>query len=176
MKVTTHTAIEPDSNSLIILDRDNTLSQDFGPMNGESDCIIFPTVIEGLRILSTLGPVLAIATNQSYVGRGEISLKEVEAFHQKLLQVLNIHGIRINLIAICPHTPWDNCFCRKPKPGMLNKLVKVSNIQNQNRIFFIGDKDSDMEAAKNAGIRGFKSDAVNFLGICESIKILLSND
>jgi D-glycero-D-manno-heptose 1,7-bisphosphate phosphatase len=110
------------------------------------------------------------------VGRGEISLKEVEAFHQKLLQVLNIHGIQINLIAICPHTPWDNCLCRKPQPGMLSELVRVSKIQNRNRIFFIGDKDSDMEAAKNAGIRGFKSDAVNFLGICESIKILLSND
>ena len=170
MIVTRHTAIETDSDSLIIFDRDNTLSQDFGPMNGESECIILPNVIEGLRLLKDLYPVLAIATNQSYVGRERITLQEVEAFNLKLIQILEANGIEINFIAVCPHTPWEDCQCRKPKPGLLNELISISKIQDRNRIFFVGDKDSDMEAAINAGVQGLKSDSVNFLNVCEAIK------
>jgi len=170
MIVTSHTSIEPNSNSLIIFDRDNTLSQDFGPMTGESDCIILPNVIEGLRLFNDFCPVLAIATNQSYVGRERITLQEVEAFHQKLLQTLHENEIQINLIAVCPHAPWEGCLCRKPKPGLLNELIRISKVQDRDRIFFVGDKDSDMDAAVNAGIRGLKLDTMNFINVCESIK------
>jgi D-glycero-D-manno-heptose 1,7-bisphosphate phosphatase len=162
------------AETLIIFDRDNTLSLDLGPMNGKSDCIILPKVIEGLKLLTEISPILAIATNQSYVGRGQITLQEVEEFHQKLLKILQGNGISVNLIGICPHAPWENCLCRKPKPGLLNELIKTSNVQDRNRIFFVGDKESDMEAAKNAGIQGLKSDQSNFLSLCESIKSQLS--
>ncbi len=170
MITTMYKGIQPISNSLIVFDRDNTLSQDFGPMNGESDCIILPNVIEGLLLLTETSPVLAIATNQSYVGRGQLTLQEVGEFHLKLFQILEGYGISINLIGICPHSPSDDCLCRKPKPGLLNELIKISKIQNLDRIFFVGDKDSDMEAARNAGIHGLKSDQSNFFRVCESIK------
>ena len=170
MIVTSSQGFEPNSNSLIIFDRDNTLSKDFGPMNGQSDCIILPNVIDGLLLLTNISPVLAIATNQSYVGRGQLTLQEVKDFHIKLLKILQENGISVNLIAICPHAPWDDCLCRKPKPGLLNKLIEISKVQNRNRIFFVGDKDSDLKAATNAGIQGLKLDATNFLSICEFIK------
>lgn len=174
MITTIYKGIQPISNSLIVFDRDNTLSQDFGPMDGKSDCFILPNVIEGLLVLTAISPILAIATNQSYVGRGQLTLKEVEEFNLKLLQILEGNGISVNLIGVCPHSPWDNCLCRKPKPGLLNELIRISKIQNLDRIFFVGDKDSDMEAAKNAGINGLKSDPSNFLSVCESIKNQLS--
>lgn len=170
MILTSHAEVGPNSNSLIIFDRDNTLSQDFGPMNGESDCIILPNVIEGLRLFKDFYPVLAIATNQSYVGRERITLQEVEAFHLKLLQILEANGIEINFIAVCPHAPWEDCLCRKPKPALLNELISISKIQDRNRIFFVGDKDSDMDAALNAGIQGLKLNTTNFIEVCESIK------
>jgi histidinol phosphatase-like enzyme len=176
MIVTRHTAIETDSNSLIIFDRDNTLSQDFGPMNGNSECIILPNVILSLLLLNRFCPILAIATNQSYVGREKITLQEVEEFHQKLLQILDENGIQINLIAVCPHASWEDCLYRKPKPGLLNELISISKIQDRNRIFFVGDKDSDMDAALNAGIQGLKSDTVNFSSLCDSIKSQLFCD
>lgn len=174
MIVTSYMRIAPNSDSLIIFDRDNTLSQDFGPMNGESNCIILPNVIEGLRSLNDFCPVLAIATNQSYVGREKITLQEVEEFHQKLLQIFHGNGVHFNLIAVCPHAPWEDCLCRKPKPGLLNELIRVSKVQDRDRIFFVGDKDSDIEAALNAGVQGFKSDTVNFLSVCASIKSQLN--
>jgi len=176
MIITSYKRIEPNSNSLIIFDRDNTLSQDFGPMTGQSNCIILPNVIEGLKLLTDLYPVLAIATNQSYVGRGKITLEEVEEFHKKLLLLLRESGIHFNLIAVCPHAPWEDCLCRKPKPGLLNKLIKVSKVQDRDRIFFVGDKESDMKAATNAGICGHKSDEESFLNVCESIRSQLSLD
>ena len=145
-------------------------------MNGNSECIILPNVIEGLRLFKDFYPVLAIATNQSYVGRERITMQEVEAFHLKLLQILEANGIEINFIAVCPHAPWEDCSCRKPKPGLLNELISISKIQDRNRIFFVGDKDSDMDAALNAGIQGLKSDTANFLSLCESIKSQLFCD
>lgn len=169
MIVTSYTAIEPLSNSLIIFDRDNTLSQDFGPMNGESDCIILPNVIDGLRLLVDFCAVLAIATNQSYIGRGQLTLQDVEEFNQKLLHILHEKGVQINFIAICPHTPWDDCLCRKPKPGMLNELIKISKVQDRDRIFFVGDKESDMKAAKKANISGLQSTSSNFVDICKKL-------
>lgn len=176
MILTKYASFESSSDSLVIFDRDNTLSQDFGPMNGQSECILMPSVIEGLQILREYRPILAIATNQSYVGREKLTIQEVEEFNQKLLQILNANGIEINLIAVCPHAPWQDCSCRKPKPGLLHELAKVSKIQNRNRIFFVGDKDSDIEAAKNAGVQGFKSNISSFLSICESIKSTLLSD
>lgn len=176
MIITSYKGIEPNSSSLIIFDRDNTLSQDFGPMTGQSDCIILPNVIGGLLLLTDLSPVLAIATNQSYVGRGQLTLQGVEEFHLKLLQILEENGISINLIGICPHAPLENCPCRKPKPGLLNELIRISKIQDRNRIFFVGDKDSDMEAALGAGVHGHKSDADNFISVCESIRNQLLHD
>jgi D-glycero-D-manno-heptose 1,7-bisphosphate phosphatase len=170
MIISRPSVIEPDCDSLVIFDRDDTLSQDFGPMNGQSDCILMPNVIEGLLLLSEYRPILAIATNQSYIGRKKLTIQEVEEFHDKLLQILNEKGIKINLIAVCPHAPWQDCLCRKPKPGLLNELVTVSKIQDRNRIFFVGDKESDSEAATNAGVQGFRSYVSNFLSICETIK------
>ena len=176
MIITSYKGIEPNSNSLIVFDRDNTLSQDFGPMTGQSECIILPNVIEGLKLLTDFCPVFAIATNQSYVGRGKITLQDVDEFHQKLLLILYENGIQINLIAVCPHAPWENCLCRKPKPGLLTELIKLSKVHGRDRVFFVGDKDSDMEAAINAGIQGLKSDADNFLSVCESIRSQLSSE
>ena len=170
MQISYHADITINSDTLIIFDRDNTLSQDFGPMNGESDCLILPNVIVGLRILVGLSPILAIATNQSYVGRGQLTLQGVKDFNQKLLKALELNGILVNLIAFCPHTPWEDCFCRKPEPGLLNEIIEISKVENRNRIFFVGDKDSDMEAALNAGIHGLKSNASNFVSLCMSIR------
>lgn len=175
MIVYKHSTIESDCNSLIIFDRDGTLTEDLGPMNGQSECILMPNVIEGLQMLSEAHPILAIATNQSYIGRKKLTIQDVKEFHEKLLRILNQKGIKISLIAICPHTPWQDCSCRKPKPGLLNKLITASKVKDRNRIYFVGDKESDREAAINAGIQGFTSDVHSFLGICTSIKSKLSS-
>jgi len=169
MILSSHTKIGVNSNSLVIFDRDNTLCEDFGAMSGKSECVILPKVIEGIKMLDKASPIIAIATNQSYVGRGLLTLNDVEDFHKKLLKSLSSSGIDIHLIAVCPHAPWDDCLCRKPKPGMLNGLIEVSKVKDRNRIFFVGDKVTDGQAAIGAGIHGLQVDSSNFESICEYI-------
>jgi D-glycero-D-manno-heptose 1,7-bisphosphate phosphatase len=169
MVLSIHSEIGVDFNSLVIFDRDNTLCEDFGAMSGESDCVILPGVIEGIKMLGKVAPIIAIATNQSYVGRGLLTLNQVEDFHRKLVDSFRSNGVNIHLIAICPHTPSDDCFCRKPKPGMLNELIEFSKIKDRNRVFFVGDKDSDERAAISAGVHGLRVDSSNFESICKFI-------
>jgi D-glycero-D-manno-heptose 1,7-bisphosphate phosphatase len=149
-------------NSLVIFDRDGTLSEDHGPMSGKSHCIILPNVLHELKRILNPKISFAIATNQSYVGRGNLRLQDVEEFNSKLLGMLSAIGLEMNYIAICPHTPDDNCLCRKPKPGMINELVAISGIMNKSKIFFIGDKDSDEQAAIEAGITPLNLQKMDF--------------
>lgn len=161
--------IGPLVDSMVIFDRDGTLSEDFGAMSGNSKCRILPNVFEGLKIILNPLTSFAIATNQSYIGRGVLKLKEVEEFNTKLLNILKTIELDINFIAICPHTPEDNCVCRKPKPGMINELVRLSGIKDRDRIFFIGDKESDQQAAFDAGIISMNLEKMDFEEACKLI-------
>ena len=96
-------------------------------------------------------------------------MKEVEEFNTKLLNILKTIELDINFIAICPHTPEDNCVCRKPKPGMINELVRLSGIKDRDRIFFIGDKESDQQAAFDAGIISMNLEKMDFEEACKLI-------
>lgn len=160
---------------MVVLDRDDTLCVDFNGMNGDSECIFLPGVIEGLLELKIINPVLAIATNQSYIGREQLSENDVDAFNEKLCNILNLRGIDINIIAICPHTPFNNCTCRKPKPGMILELIRISGITRSKDIFFLGDKVSDMQAARTAGIYGMLVENDNFFELCIRIKNTIVN-
>ena len=161
---------------MVIFDRDGTLSEDHGAMSGRSDCRILPEVFDGLRTILRPQTSFTIATNQSYIGRGILSLKDVEEFNNKLLNLLKTVELEINFIAICPHTPDDNCICRKPKPGMINEVVKLSGIENKNRIFFIGDKESDEQAAIDAGIIPMNLEKMSFQEACKLINEKLNLD
>ena len=156
-------------DSMVIFDRDGTLSEDHGAMSGFSECIILPKVFSGLRTILNPKTSFAIATNQSYIGRGVLKLQEVEEFNTKLLNELQTIELDINFIAICPHTPEDNCICRKPKPGMIDELVRLSGIENRGRIFFIGDKESDQQAALDAGIISLNLEKMDFEEACKLI-------
>jgi D-glycero-D-manno-heptose 1,7-bisphosphate phosphatase len=162
--------IGPFVNSMVIFDRDGTLSEDLGAMSGNSSCIILPHVFKGLRMILNSQTSFAIATNQSYIGRGELTMKDVNDFNAKLMNALKSIGMEVNFIAICPHRSDENCNCRKPKPGMINELVRLSGVLDKNRVFFVGDKDSDEQAACNAGVRGVNLQRVDFVGACKQIK------
>jgi D-glycero-D-manno-heptose 1,7-bisphosphate phosphatase len=60
-------------------------------------------------------------------------------------------GIKIEEVAYCPHHPDEGCECRKPKPGMIERLAKKYDI-DLTRSWMIGDKKSDIEAARRAGV------------------------
>ncbi|MCG8458883.1 MAG: HAD-IIIA family hydrolase, partial [Holophagales bacterium] len=95
---------------------------------------------------------LAIATNQSGVGRRYFDLGTLHRIHDKLRLLLPA-GAAVDPILFCPHHPDERCVCRKPRPGMLLEIAARLG-RPPTELVFVGDSASDMEAADRAGARG----------------------
>ena len=136
---------------LIILDRD-------GVINHDSDHYIksvqawrpIAGSIEAIALLKQAGYCVAIATNQSGVARGYYDLDTLHAMHAKMQDLLAAYSVSVDYIAFCPHTPEENCSCRKPEIGLLQKIEKKAE-HSLKGSFFIGDKESDFSCARRFG-------------------------
>ena len=114
----------------------------------------FPDTLKALKELQKLGYELFIVTNQSGVGRAYFSLENVYVIHRQLQNDLRESKIApFKDFAICPHSPDDNCECRKPSPKMILDLMEKYHI-DPDQSYMIGDKVIDAECGRNAGIQG----------------------
>ena len=77
---------------------------------------LLPGAAAGLRRLEAAGVGAVVVTNQSVVGRGMLSIEELGKIHEEMLRRLRAEGAGLEAIYICPHTPEENCTCRKPSP------------------------------------------------------------
>jgi imidazoleglycerol-phosphate dehydratase/histidinol-phosphatase len=98
-----------------------------------------------------------MVTNQD--GRGtpafpEASFREVQDF---VLRLFASQGIEFGRVFVCPHRPEDRCMCRKPSPGHLGDFLSTVTL-DRDASFVAGDRDTDLEFARNIGIRGFRVD------------------
>lgn len=140
-----------DTNSkLIILDRDGTLIKLVSYINDVKLVELLPGVASSLNYLAKIGFELAIATNQSAIGRGIATVKQVEEVNAKVIELLMDQQVLIKRVMYCPHSPIDFCQCRKPKPSMGLKIMKGLGVDPKNTVV-IGDQLSDVEFAKNIG-------------------------
>jgi D-glycero-D-manno-heptose 1,7-bisphosphate phosphatase len=138
---------------LLILDRDGVINQDSDAFVKNTDEFIFlPGSIDALARLYKAGWILAIATNQSGLARGLLSQEDLDAMHSKLLHALHAAGGDLHHIAWCPHGPNDGCDCRKPKPGLLQQISWVLNLDLHEAIM-VGDSLRDLQAGKAAGCK-----------------------
>lgn len=132
---------------LIILDRDGVINYDSEEyIKSPEEWLAIPGSLDAIAELNHAGFLVIVVTNQSGVGRGLYSLDTLQQIHQKLKNELAKVNGHIDDIFFCPHSPIDNCECRKPKPGMLYKIRDKYQI-NLNNIYFIGDSRVDMQAA-----------------------------
>lgn len=137
--------------SFIILDRDGVINYDSDSyIKSPAEWQAIPGSLEAIAKLNQAGFRVLIATNQSGVGRGLYDLEMLDQIHQKLKQELSLAGGEIEAIYFCPHTPDDECVCRKPKPGLIDNMTKHYQI-NLSQTFFIGDSIVDVQAALDAG-------------------------
>lgn len=141
------------------LDRDGVINKEKNYLYRIEDFEYVGNVIEGLRNLVSLGYHLIIITNQSGVARGFYPLTAVESLHCWIKRDLKRYGVDILDIFFCPHHPEGlisryaiECDCRKPHPGMLTRAKMKYDIDMKNSLL-IGDKLSDINAGKNAGIK-----------------------
>jgi D-glycero-D-manno-heptose 1,7-bisphosphate phosphatase len=131
---------------LIILDRDGVINQDSDDyIKSLDEWIPIPGSIDAIARLSQAGFTIAVATNQSGIGRGLFDLDELEKMHNKLNSLVNDAGGAIAGIFYCPHRPEDQCSCRKPKSGLLNAIEHELEI-NVAGAWLVGDSLRDLQA------------------------------
>lgn len=138
---------------LIILDRDGVINYDSpNYIKSRDEWQPIPGSLEAIVKLNKAGFKVAVATNQSGIGRGFYTFSTLLQIHQKMHEALAALGGHIDMISICPHHPDENCTCRKPKPGLIYKIAEHFNLDlSQAKILAIGDSLCDLKAAKMAG-------------------------
>lgn len=138
---------------LVILDRD-------GVINGERLDYIrtvdqwhaLPGSIEAIARLCRAGLAVAVATNQSGVGRGYLSADTLEDIHARMKAAVCDAGGELAGVFHCPHTPADRCRCRKPLPGLLERIETAVGLPVAGE-YMVGDSMRDLQAATAAGAR-----------------------
>lgn len=140
-------------NKAIFLDRDGTINIDYGYVHEIEKFKFIDGVIDGLKMLSDLGYILIIITNQSGIGRKMFSEEELNKLNSYMLDKLKEHNINITKIYYCPHTDGDNCNCRKPKLELFYKAVQEYDIDLE-KSYAIGDKERDLEINKYEKVTG----------------------
>ncbi len=116
------------------------------------DVHVLPGAAEGIRALAGAGYLIVIVTNQSGVGRGLITVSELDRVNERLRSELRARGAEFDALYYCPHTPDDHCSCRKPMPGLLLRAASELDIDLPSS-YSIGDREWDVEAGQRAGTK-----------------------
>ncbi|MBT8084580.1 MAG: D-glycero-beta-D-manno-heptose 1,7-bisphosphate 7-phosphatase [Woeseia sp.] len=136
---------------LVILDRDGVLNRESKAFIKSSDeWLPLAGSMEALGLLSKAGYTIAVATNQSGLGRGLFDRQALYAMHRKLRRLAAKHGANIDRIVYCPHRPDEGCDCRKPLPGLLERLARHYD-RTLDGVPVVGDSLRDLDAASAAG-------------------------
>ena len=136
----------------VFLDRDGTLNYDPGYLKIAADLKLLTGVGPALARLRRAGARLVVVTNQSGVGRGIITLKDLEAIHARLQGLLEQQDAALDAIYFCPHHPNDGCHCRKPNIGMVERAVSELQVDLR-RSYLIGDHARDIQLAHRVGAK-----------------------
>jgi len=135
-------------NKAIFLDRDGVINRkvpekDF--VKNTDELVYLSKVKDIVKSIKHKGYLAIVVSNQSGINRGIITKENLEKINDKLRNDLGVDGIYY-----CPHLPEDDCVCRKPKTGLIDKAVKDFNIDIK-KSWLIGDNDFDIVAGQTAG-------------------------
>ena len=139
--------------STVFLDRDGVINENRSDyVKSWQEFRFLPGSKEAIAQLTCAGHRIIICTNQACIARGIISVETVEDIHRRMLAEIAQIGGRIERVYYCPHGKDENCFCRKPRPGMLLRAHDELGI-DLNDALLIGDSITDIRAGIAAGIR-----------------------
>lgn len=146
-------------NKAVFLDRDGVINIDHGYTSKPEDFEFIPGVFEMCQTMQASGYKLVVVTNQSGIGRGYYTEETFLHLSQWMKERFLSQGIDISGIYFCPHHPHNaqgeylqDCECRKPQPGMLLQATRELEL-DLSRSVMIGDKESDVQAGKAAGVK-----------------------
>ena len=136
----------------IFLDRDGVINKEVNYLHKIDDFEFIEGIFEACDYLQSIGYSIIIVTNQSGIARNYYKDEDFNILTDWMLEEFKKNNIDILDIYYCPHGPNSICKCRKPKPGMLLEAKIKHNIDMKNS-WMIGDKEVDIKAANDAGIK-----------------------
>ena len=138
---------------LVILDREGVINKTVdGYVLEPRQWEPLPGSLDAIARLHHGGYNVAVATNQAALSRGLFDMAMLNAIHQRMCRLAEAAGGAIDAIAICPHSPEQDCRCRKPKPGMLLELIERFGAIPADTTM-VGDMPADIQAGLAAGCR-----------------------
>jgi imidazoleglycerol-phosphate dehydratase / histidinol-phosphatase len=114
-----------------------------------------PGVVPALKALREAGYLLVMVSNQGGLGTQSYPESEFREVQEFLLELLASQGAPFQAVLVCPHRAEIGCACRKPKTGLVDGFLREQPI-DLSRSYVIGDRDADMELARNLGIEGIR--------------------
>lgn len=147
-------------NRAIFLDRDGVLSPDeFGYISNPEQYHLYPYTGEALRLLKSMGFLLFVVTNQSGIARGYFGVEQLEAVLNRMKNLVAEHGVELDGVFYSPYfkegiiEPYNiDHEDRKPGIGMFRQASKRFSF-DKHRSWMIGDRATDIEFGKNAGLK-----------------------
>jgi D-glycero-D-manno-heptose 1,7-bisphosphate phosphatase len=143
----------------VFMDRDGTISEEVGYVNHPSRYRVFPYAAEAVSLINREGWLAILVTNQAGVARGYFPEDMITKVHSILSEELAAGGAHLDAIYYCSHHPSVgsppyrlDCDCRKPKPGLIQQAAREFDIDLENS-WMIGDRYSDVEMARRAGVK-----------------------
>lgn len=143
----------------VFIDRDGTISEEVGYINHPSRFRLFPYAASAIGHLNEQGWLAILVTNQAGVARGYFSEEMIKTVHSAMSAELASSGAKLDAIYYCAHHPSVgeppyrfDCDCRKPKPGLISRAAADFGI-DLSRSWMVGDRYSDIELARNAGLK-----------------------
>ena len=142
---------------VLFIDRDGTILVE-PPVDYQIDSLdkfdFVPGAISSLRVLSTLDYELVLASNQDGLGTESFPVEDYQPLQDLMLRTLRSEGIVFDDILIDTSFPEDNAPTRKPRTGMFGKYL--TGDYDLSASYVIGDRDTDMELARNLGAQGIR--------------------
>lgn len=143
-------------NKAVFLDRDGVINRkrdDY--VKNTSEFVILPDVSKAIKLLNENSYLAIIITNQSAINRGIITHDILAEIHELMKSEIGKYGAFVDAIYYCPHRPDENCSCRKPKTGLIEKAISDHSI-SIDLSWFVGDSEIDMLAAAKIGIKAIR--------------------
>lgn len=144
-----------DEDWTLFLDRDGVINVRIidGYVTKVEEFEFLPNVLESLRIFKDKFKYIIVATNQQGVGKGIMTIEDVEKVHDYMVHEIRENGGDINKVYFCPQLKSDPDNYRKPSPQMALLAKKEFQEIDFEKSIMIGDMDSDIEFGKNAGMK-----------------------
>jgi D-glycero-D-manno-heptose 1,7-bisphosphate phosphatase len=136
---------------LVILDRDGVINHDSDQyIKSPAEWRPIAGSIEAIARLHQGGWRIAVATNQSGIGRGLFDMATLNAINDKMMELVFRQGGRIDALFFCPHTAAESCGCRKPRTGMFEEIAARFHMELKG-VPVVGDSLKDLQAADAVG-------------------------